>query len=118
VARFIGLPLIVGIKLCQACRRQHGCGLISAMLTNLYGPGDNFHLEQSHLIPAMLCKICDVKQRGNRAVTLWGTGRPVREFLHVGDLADALLQHNSRESHVNVGVGQDLSIREPAELVR
>jgi GDP-L-fucose synthase len=112
---------IAGIKLCQAYRRQHGCDFISAMPTNLYGPGDNYDLEQSHVIPAMLRKMHDAKQRGDRAVTLWGTGTPLREFLHVDDLADALLflmQHYSGESHVNVGVGQDLSIRELAELVR
>jgi GDP-L-fucose synthase len=112
---------IAGIKLCQAYRRQHGSDFISAMPTNLYGPGDNYDLERSHVIPAMLRKMHDAKQRGDRAVTLWGTGTPLREFLHVDDLADALLflmQHYSGESHVNVGVGQDLSIRELAELVR
>jgi GDP-L-fucose synthase len=112
---------IAGIKLCQAYRRQHGCDFISAMPTNLYGPGDNYDLERSHVIPAMLRKMHDAKQRGDRAVTLWGTGTPLREFLHVDDLADALLflmQRYSGEPHVNVGVGQDLSIRELAELVR
>ena len=112
---------IAGIKLCQAYRRQHGCDFISAMPTNLYGPGDNYDLEQSHVIPAMLRKMHDAKQRGADTVTLWGTGTPRREFLHVDDLANALLflmQHYSGESHVNVGVGRDLSIRELAELVR
>jgi GDP-L-fucose synthase len=112
---------IAGIKLCQAYRRQHGCDFISAMPTNLYGPGDNYDLEQSHVIPAMLRKMHDAKQRGADTVTLWGTGTPLREFLHVDDLAHALLflmQHYSGEAHVNVGVGKDLTIRELAELVR
>jgi GDP-L-fucose synthase len=112
---------IAGIKLCQAYRRQHGCDFISAMPTNLYGPGDNYDLEQSHVIPAMLRKMHDAKQRGAGTVTLWGTGTPLREFLHVDDLAHALLflmQHYSGEAHVNVGVGKDLTIRELAELVR
>jgi GDP-L-fucose synthase len=112
---------IAGIKLCQAYRRQHGCDFISAMPTNLYGPGDNYDLEQSHVIPAMLGKMHDAQQHHSPTVTLWGTGTPLREFLHVDDLADALLflmQHYSGESHVNVGVGADLSIRALAELVR
>jgi GDP-L-fucose synthase len=112
---------IAGIKLCQAYRRQHGCDFISAMPTNLYGPGDNYDLEQSHVIPAMLRKMHDAKQRGADTVTLWGTGTPLREFLHVDDLAHALLflmQHYSGEAHVNVGVGKDLTIRELAEMVR
>ena len=112
---------IAGIKLCQAYRRQHGRDFISAMPTNLYGPGDNYDLETSHVIPAMLRKMHEAKERGDATVTLWGTGTPRREFLHVDDLADALLflmQHYSGESHVNVGVGQDLTIRELADLIR
>ena len=112
---------IAGIKLCQAYRRQHGCDFISAMPTNLYGPGDNYDLEQSHVIPAMLRKMHDAKERASSRVSLWGTGTPLREFLHLDDLADALLflmQHYSDEPHLNVGVGQDLSIRDLAELVR
>ena len=112
---------IAGIKLCQAYRRQHGCDFISAMPTNLYGPGDNYDLEKSHVIPAMLRKMHEARLRGDAAVTLWGTGTPKREFLHVDDLADALLflmEHYSGESHVNVGVGEDLTIRALAELVR
>lgn len=112
---------IAGIKLCQAFRRQHGCDFISAMPTNLYGPGDNYDLEKSHVIPAMLRKMHEAKQNGESSVTLWGTGTPRREFLHVDDLAEALLflmQHYSGESHVNVGVGQDLTIRDLAETVR
>ena len=112
---------IAGIKLCQAYRKQHGCDFISAMPTNLYGPGDNFDLEKSHVIPAMLRKMHEAKLAGEANVTLWGTGTPLREFLHVDDLAEALLflmQHYSGKSQVNVGVGHDLSIRELAETVR
>lgn len=112
---------IAGIKLCQAYRRQHGCDFISAMPTNLYGPGDNFDLEKSHVIPAMLRKMHEAKARGEATVTLWGTGTPRREFLHVDDLADGLLflmEHYSDSSHVNVGVGDDLTIRELAETVQ
>ena len=112
---------IAGIKLCQAYRRQHSCDFISAMPTNLYGPGDKFDREKSHVIPAMLRKMHEAKVAGEPSVTLWGTGRPLREFLHVDDLAEALLflmQHYSDESHVNVGVGEDISIRELAETIR
>jgi len=112
---------IAGIKLCQAYRRQHGCDFISAMPTNLYGPGDNYDLENSHVIPAMLRKMHEAKINGSPNVTLWGTGTPLREFLHVDDLADALLflMHNySDHSHVNVGVGHDMTIRELAGMVQ
>ncbi|MCB1772940.1 MAG: GDP-L-fucose synthase [Gammaproteobacteria bacterium] len=112
---------IAGIKLCQAYRKQHGRDFISAMPTNLYGPGDNYDLEKSHVIPAMLRKMHEAKQRGDAQVTLWGTGTPLREFLHVDDLADALLflmENYSGESHVNVGVGHDLTIRALAETVQ
>ena len=112
---------IAGIKLCQAYRRQHGCDFISAMPTNLYGPGDNYDLEKSHVIPAMLRKMHEARAGGADHVTLWGSGTPRREFLHVDDLADALLflmANYGGESHVNVGVGHDLTIRELAEMVR
>jgi GDP-L-fucose synthase len=112
---------IAGIKLCQAFRRQHGSDFISAMPTNLYGPGDNYDLEKSHVIPAMLRKMHDAMLRNEPEVVLWGTGTPRREFLHVDDLADALLflmREYSGESHVNVGVGADLTIRELAEAVQ
>jgi GDP-L-fucose synthase len=112
---------IAGIKLCQAYRRQHGFDAISLMPTNLYGPGDNFDLENSHVLPAMIRKFHDAKQRGDSAVTLWGTGTPRREFLYVDDLAEAvvfLMESYSGEGIVNVGVGEDLSIRELAGLVR
>ncbi len=111
---------IAGVKLCQAYRRQQGCDFISALPTNLYGPGDNFDLETSHVIPALMRKIHEAKTAGAAKVTLWGTGRPRREFLHVDDCADALvhLMHRySGETHVNVGCGQDVTIRELAETV-
>jgi GDP-L-fucose synthase len=112
---------IAGIKLCEAYRRQYGCDFISAMPTNLYGPGDNFDLASSHVLPAMIRKFHAAKIAGDAAVTIWGTGSPRREFLHVDDLADAcvfLMRHYSAEPHVNIGTGEDLSIRELAETVR
>ncbi|MEO8276019.1 MAG: GDP-L-fucose synthase [Thermoanaerobaculia bacterium] len=112
---------IAGIKLCEAYRRQYGCDFISAMPTNLYGPGDNFDLESSHVLPAMIRKFHEAKVAGAREVTLWGTGAPRREFLHVDDLADAcvfLMREYSGDDHLNVGTGEDLSIRELAETVR
>lgn len=112
---------IAGIKLCQAYRRQYGCDFISAMPTNLYGPNDNFDLESSHVLPALIRKFHDAKVEGRRSVTVWGTGAPRREFLHVDDLADACLflaRHYDEDEHVNVGTGEDLSIRALAELVR
>jgi len=111
---------IAGIKLCQAYRRQYGVDYISAMPTNLYGPGDNFDLASSHVVPALMSKIHRAKQEGRDAVEIWGSGRPRREFLHVDDLADALvhlLQRYSGEGHVNVGTGTDLSIAELAQLI-
>ena len=112
---------IAGIKLCQAYRRQYGCNFISAMPTNLYGPGDNFDLQSSHVLPALMRKFHEAKIEGRREVTVWGSGSPRREFLHVDDLADAclfLMQHYEGEQHVNVGCGKDLSIRELAETIR
>jgi len=112
---------IAGIKLCQAYRRQYGCNFISAMPTNLYGPNDNFDLESSHVLPALIRKFHDAKAAGRREVTIWGTGSPRREFLHVDDLADACLfvmRHYDGEQHINIGTGEDLTIRELAELVR
>jgi GDP-L-fucose synthase len=111
---------IAGIKLCQAYRKQHGDDFISAMPTNLYGPEDNFDLEKSHVVPALMRKMHEARERGEAEVPLWGTGKPLREFLHVDDLAEALLflmQHYSDAEHVNVGVGKDLSIRELAETI-
>ena len=112
---------IAGIKLCQAYRRQYGCNFISAMPTNLYGPNDNYDLQASHVIPALIRRFHDAKIEGRPDVTVWGTGSPKREFLHVDDLADAclfLMQHYEDEHHINVGTGEDLSIRELAEMVR
>ena len=112
---------IAGLKMCQAYRRQHGFDAISLMPTNLYGPGDNFDLDSSHVLPAMIRKFDDARQRGDDHVTLWGTGTPRREFLHVDDLARACLyvmEHYEGEAFLNVGVGEDVSIRELAELVR
>jgi len=111
---------IAGIKLCQAYRRQHGRDFISAMPTNLYGPGDNFDLTSSHVIPAMIRKAHEAKQAGARTMTVWGSGAPRREFLHVEDCADALaflLKNYSGYSHVNVGSGTDVTIDELARLV-
>src|SRR3954469_1709624 len=111
---------IAGIKLCQAYRRQHGCDFISAMPTNLYGPGDNFDLTSSHVIPALMSKAHEAKAKAAPAMTIWGTGTPRREFLHVDDCAGALiflLKHYSGDSHVNVGSGSDVTIDELARLV-
>lgn len=112
---------IAGIKLCQAYRQQYGCDFISAMPTNLYGPNDNFDLTSSHVLPALMRKFHDANEGGDTSVEIWGTGSPMREFLHVDDLADAclhLMHHYSDASHINVGTGIDLSIRELAEKIR
>ncbi|MBL7799038.1 MAG: GDP-L-fucose synthase [Saprospiraceae bacterium] len=112
---------IAGIKLCDAYRSQYGCNFISAMPTNLYGPNDNYHLENSHVLPALIRKFHEAKRNGLPFVTLWGTGSPLREFLHVDDLADAcyfLMQHYDEPGLVNIGVGEDISILELARMVR
>jgi GDP-L-fucose synthase len=112
---------IAGIKLCESYRRQYGCDFISAMPTNLYGPHDNFDLASSHVLPALMRKFHDARMRGERDVTIWGSGTPRREFLHVDDLADAclfLMDRYSDARHLNVGTGEDLTIRELAGLVR
>ncbi|MDB5969333.1 MAG: GDP-L-fucose synthase [Hydrocarboniphaga sp.] len=112
---------IAGIKMCQAYRKQYGFDAISLMPTNLYGPGDNFNLENSHVLPALIRKFHEARQRGDSDVVMWGTGTPRREFLHVDDLGDAavfLMQHYSGEDFLNVGVGDDVTIRELAELVK
>jgi GDP-L-fucose synthase len=111
---------IAGIKLCQAYRRQYGCDFNSAMPTNLYGPGDNYDLTSSHVIPALIRKAHEAKQRGDKQMIIWGTGTPRREFLHVDDCADALVLLMTRYSgaeHVNVGSGEDLTIAELAQTV-
>ncbi|MGH9328951.1 MAG: GDP-L-fucose synthase family protein [Vicinamibacterales bacterium] len=112
---------IAGIRLCRAYREQYGCDFISAMPTNLYGPGDNFGLASSHVLPALIRKFHDAHQAGRTEVTVWGSGRPRREFLHVDDLADAclfLMRRYDGAEHINVGCGEDLTIRELAEMVR
>ena len=111
---------IAGIKLCQAYRKQYGCDFISAQPTNLYGPGDNFDLTGSHVIPALMRKAEEAREAGAPTMEVWGSGAPKREFLHVDDLADALVhlvQHYSEELHINVGTGQELTIRKLAETV-
>ncbi len=112
---------IAGIRLCQAYRKQYGCDFISAIPTNVYGPNDNFDLQSSHVLPALIRKFHDARVAGAAAATAWGSGRPRREFLHVDDLADAcvfLMQRYSDALHVNVGTGTDITIRDLAELVR
>lgn len=111
---------IAGIKLCQAYRKQYGCDYISAMPTNLYGPGDNFDLETSHVLPALIRKAHEAKAHGENAMEIWGSGKPRREFLHVDDCADALvflLKTYSDMGHINVGSGEDITISDLAKLV-
>jgi len=112
---------IAGIKLCQAYRRQYGCDFISAMPTNMYGPNDNYDLQNSHVLPALIRKFHEATVAGAAEVVCWGTGAPLREFLYADDLARAcvfLMRHYSEEQFINVGFGSDLSIRELAELVQ
>lgn len=111
---------IAGIKLCQAFQRQYGCNFIAGMPTNLYGPNDNYNLDTSHVMPAFIRKFHEAKIKGESAVTIWGSGKPLREFLHVDDCAEAcmfLMKHYEGEEHVNIGVGEDLSILELAHVV-
>ncbi len=111
---------IAGVKLCQAYRRQYGCDFISAMPTNLYGPGDNYDLKSSHVLPALIRKAHEAKSSGEDSIKIWGTGTPLREFLHVDDMADAcvfLLKSYSGEEHVNVGSGQEITIADLTTLV-
>jgi GDP-L-fucose synthase len=111
---------IAGIKLCQAFRRQYGADFISLMPTNLYGPGDNYHPVNSHVLPALIRRVHEAKQEGAPTVTVWGTGTPRREFLFVDDLADAcvfVLEHYAGESHLNVGSGEEVTIAEVAKLI-
>jgi len=112
---------IAGIKMCQAYKKQYGFNAISLMPTNLYGPGDNFNLANSHVLPALIRKFHDAKYNNSIEVEIWGTGTPKREFLHVDDMADAsvyLMNNYSGEEFVNVGVGDDVSIKELAETVK
>ena len=115
------LAKISGLKLVQAYRKQYGHKWISAMPTNIYGPGDNFDLENSHVLPALIRKFHDAKTQGKASVVLWGTGSPKREFLHSDDLGRAcvyLLENYDDDIAINVGVGQDVSIKELAELIQ
>jgi GDP-L-fucose synthase len=112
---------IAGIKLCDAYRAQYGCNFISVMPTNLYGPNDNYDLQNSHVLPALVRKMHEAKERGDSEVVVWGSGTPKREFLHADDLADAcfyLMQTYSEEGLVNIGVGEDISIKELALLIK
>jgi GDP-L-fucose synthase len=112
---------IAGIKLCEAYRDQYGCNFISAMPTNLYGPNDNYDLHNSHVLPALIRKFHTAKINGESDVEVWGTGSPLREFLHVDDLAEAcmhLMLHYDEKLFVNVGTGEDLSIKALAEMVK
>ena len=111
---------IAGIKLCQAYRKQYGADFISAMPTNLYGPGDNYNLETSHVLPALIRKVVEARDNGTEEIVMWGTGTPLREFMHADDLADALIflmERYSAAPHVNVGSGQEISIRGLADLI-
>jgi len=112
---------IAGIKMCEAYRAQYGCDFISVMPTNLYGPNDNYDLENSHVLPAMIRKFQEAKERGDASMTLWGTGSPMREFLHADDLAEAcvyLMETYSDSELVNIGTGIDVTIKELAETVK
>jgi len=118
--QWYAIAKIAGIKMCQAYAQQYGFNAISLMPTNLYGPGDNFDLENSHVLPALIRKIHEAKESGSRQVVIWGTGKPRREFLHVDDLADAavfLTETYDDSQIVNIGVGNDVSILELAELI-
>jgi GDP-L-fucose synthase len=112
---------IAGLKMCEAFRDQYGCDFISVMPTNLYGPNDNYHPENSHVLPALLRKFHEAKVNEQPFITVWGTGNARREFLHVDDFADAcfyLMQHYSDKEFVNIGWGEDITIRELAELIK
>ena len=118
--QWYAIAKISGIMLCQAYRRQYGCDFISAMPTNLYGENDNFDLESSHVLPALMVKVHAAKMNGDADIEVWGTGKPRREFLHVDAAADAmvyLMKIYSGEAHINVGTGADIAIAELAEMI-
>ncbi len=111
---------IAGVKMCEAYRAQYGCNFISAMPTNLYGPNDNYNLDTSHVLPALLRKFIEAKKHNHPAVSIWGTGAPYREFMHVDDCAEGclhLMQHYNAPQHINIGTGIDLQIKELAALI-
>ena len=115
------LAKIVGIKLCESYRRQHNCNFISVMPTNLYGPNDNYNLINSHVLPALIRKFHEAKESKAQSVEIWGTGTPLREFLHVDDLAEAciyLMNNYSDNQQINIGTGKDLTIKDLALLVK
>jgi len=119
--QWYAIAKIAGVKMVEALREQYGRDYVSLMPTNLYGPHDNFDLETSHVLPAMIRKFQDAKEAGHKAVNLWGTGSPKREFLHVDDVADAVffVLGKSMDSHLyNIGTGKDISIKELAELIQ
>ena len=112
---------ITGIKLCEAYHDQYGCNFIAAMPTNLYGPGDNYHLQNSHVIPALIRKFHEAKQSGSSFVEIWGTGSPLREFMYADDLADAcvfLMENYNEKLFINIGTGEEVTIKELAQLVK
>jgi GDP-L-fucose synthase len=118
---YYAIAKIAGIKLCEAYRRQYGCNFISVMPTNLYGSHDSYNLQNSHVIPAMLRKFHEAKEGNSPTVTIWGTGTPMREFLHADDLADActfLMETYNEKGHINIGTGLDVTIKELAETIQ
>lgn len=118
--QWYAIAKIAGIKMCQAYRRQYGCDFISAMPTNLYGPGDNYHLENSHVIPGLMRKAHEAKMNQSPSMEIWGTGNIKREFMHVDDCADGLvfiMKNISQETHVNIGQGDDITIQDLAKLI-
>lgn len=118
---FYAIAKIAGIKLCESYRRQYGCNFISVMPTNLYGKGDSYNLQNSHVIPAILRKFYEAKESNSPTVTIWGTGAPMREFLYADDLANActfLMENYNDEQHINIGTGVDVTIKELAETIQ
>ena len=115
------LAKIAGLKMCDYYREQYGCDFISLMPTNLYGPNDNYDLKNSHVIPALIRKFHEAKENNSKQVEVWGTGSPMREFLHVDDLAEAcvyFMEHYSEAGHINIGTGKDITIKALAELIK
>lgn len=118
---YYAIAKIAGLKMCQAYKKQYGDNFISVMPTNLYGPGDNYNKENSHVIPAMIRRFHEAKESNAPSVTVWGTGSPMREFLYVDDLADAcvkLMEEYEEDTHINIGTGEDVTIKELAETIK